>query len=653
MKFPSPKLFWQTFIGFSLVLSLLALYQTYRQVEALDVVFWRSKWVFLIASYILNLLVGIWFFWKISQNGTADRFDAVLIGMPGRVVLAPVFISGGLLIVWFVRWKIFYATLPQAFPSLWLFWWGSLVATLGLKWLVRGPWATIFASVLLLQGTLFVSYGRLRFVTDYPFSVGYSEASRYYYASLPFAKSLYGIQPALSFLHPTRYFLMAIPFLIKGLPLWVERLWQALLWIGLTAGSAYVLARRLRFGQRGFALLCAAWFFVYCFQGMVYYHLQVMVTIILLGVWPRHFWRSLIAVLLASFWAGISRINWFPVPAMLAIALHFLEEPVSTYKNLWQYVRKPALWAVLGVMTALLSQAWYIVWSGNSQNPEVFGSSFHSPLLWYRLFPNASYALGILPGILIVSAPLWLTIYFAVRGGVRNVHWLRWLGLLSMTLVLFAGGLVVSVKIGGGAELHNMDAYMIMLGVVAVYFFGDQVAVEKKMVAWGKISWPVIVLAVMVPIGFAITNVAPYGTYDRTIAETDLQTLRQMVTRAAENRGEVLFISERQLLTFSMIQGVPLVPQYELVTLMEMAMSHNMDYLNQFYDDLHRHRFVLIVARKQGTSIQDTEESFADENNAWTTMIATQLLCEYEPILTLKSANIQVYAPRSGVRNCP
>jgi len=56
-----------------------------------------------------------------------------------------------------------------------------------------------------------------------------------------------------------------------------------------------------------------------------------------------------------------------------------------------------------------------------------------------------------------------------------------------------------------------------------------------------------------------------------------------------------------------MIEGVPLVPDYELVTLMEMAMSGNMGYLDQFYADLHRQRFALIIARRQGTGIQSED----------------------------------------------
>src|SRR5688572_16916014 len=45
-------------------------------------------------------------------------------------------------------------------------------------------------------------------------------------------------------------------------------------------------------------------------------------------------------------------------------------------------------------------------------------------------------------------------------------------------------------------------------------------------------------------------------------------------SRPTEAKGEVLFISQRQLLTFGEIEGVDLVPENELVFLMEMAMSN-------------------------------------------------------------------------------
>ncbi len=60
----------------------------------------------------------------------------------------------------------------------------------------------------------------------------------------------------------------------------------------------------------------------------------------------------------------------------------------------------------------------------------------------------------------------------------RRVHWLRWLGLAGELLVLFVGGLIVSVKIGGGSNLHNMDAYLVLLLIIGVHFYLGRVEID-------------------------------------------------------------------------------------------------------------------------------------------------------------------------------
>ncbi len=86
---------------------------------------------------------------------------------------------------------------------------------------------------------------------------------------------------------------------------------------------------------------------------------------------------------------------------------------------------------------------------------------------------------------------------------------------------------------------------------------------------------------------------------------------------------------------------------------MEIAMSNNQPALSRFYSDLHQHRFALIVSRKLNTGIK-TGEAFSEENNAWSQDIAAPILCEYQPILSLPSNNLQVYAPKTaGTESCP
>jgi hypothetical protein len=107
---------------------------------------------------------------------------------------------------------------------------------------------------------------------------------------------------------------------------------------------------------------------------------------------------------------------------------------------------------------------------------------------------------------------------------------------------------------------------------------------------------------------------------------------------------------ERHLLTFKMIPEVPMVNDYELVTLMEMAISGNQAYLDRFYHDLQTHRFSAIVMRKSNLAVNAGD--FLEENNAWNKLVAFPLACEYEPVLALESSNIEVRVPRSK-RQCP
>ncbi|MHB8777208.1 MAG: hypothetical protein ACYC6R_05530 [Anaerolineales bacterium] len=507
-------------------------------------------------------------------------------------------------------------------------------------------WYSLFAAAILLQGLVYQIYGHLTIISDDPFSIGYSEASRYYYASLFFAKSLYQAQIPYPFLHPSRYLLMSLPFLIDGLPLWFHRLWQSLLWIGLTSASAILLTRRMHLkGWMNF--LVFSWAFLYFLQGAVYYHLQVCVILVLAGVSIRHPWRSFLFVFLASIWAGISRVNWFPVPAMLAIAIYVLETPLAGKG--WHYWVHPFLLGVVGVGTALISQFAYIEISGNA-DIRAFGSSFTSDLLWNRLLPNSTFPLGILPAILIVSAPLGIALFQMLRGKLANLHPMRWLALLTLLLVLFLGGLIVSIKIGGGGDLHNMDAFLVMLALIATSILAGRVVGDSESSpSWGNFQWGVA--ALLVPLGFALPQIGFFHSYNNNIAKKDVQRLQQVVSEVVGNGGEVLFVTERQLLTFNQLTNIPLIPEYEQIELMEMAMSGNRDYLEQYYSDLQNRRFSLVIAEDQKFT-QQKKGAFLEENNAWVHYIGAPLLCAYKPVEILTSTNVQVFEPRSGHPSC-
>ena len=666
--------FWLTLLGFTVLLSLYAAVSTYsRSIEA-GIVLQRSVWGGMLVVYSITAFVCSWLFIRVRRLGGSGfrspalfermRFDSLVWRILG--------ISLFVLILIVIPYGKFSYEIGQNVKRpvhhfdpvmllllyYWVCWWLILLAMAALKVAFRTSWLAGFAAATVILGITYEVLVRFNLVTTYPLSMGWSEGSRYYYASLFFSKWLYGESLPLSTLHPTRYFLQSIPFLIPSLGLPAHRFWQFFLWVVLTAGTAVALSRRaISPVERVFRWLLAGWYFLYLLRVGIYYHLEVMVILPLVFVSAKHRWRSLIAVIAASLWAGVSRVNWFPMPALIAIVIYLLETPVNTtaplsFRRLLQYLSQPLLWLIAGLASALIAQAAYIPLSGNASNTEAFASSFSSALLWDRLWPNETYWLGVIPGILIVTGPLLLVLIFAARQQWSAIHPLRWLGLFSMILILFAGSLVVSTKIGGGGDLHNMDAYATLLGIAAVFFAGGRVQRENGESGVAVRPWAVFTYALIMPFIFILPLLSPYPKFKETASQAAYRQLVEVVNSLGKN-GPVLFINERQLVTFGDVD-VPLVPDYEVVTLMEMAMSGNRAYLSHFYDDLARHRFAAIVATKQNQGIKEAG-ALVEENNIWNSSISPYILCYYAPALRVDAeiTNVEVYVPDSEPASCP
>jgi hypothetical protein len=504
--------------------------------------------------------------------------------------------------------------------------------------------ALVISTLAVLFGYRLAAY--LPEISTYPFTLNWSEASRFYYASLYFSESLYDLRVPPTVLHPSRYLLQALPFLIPGSPLWLHRLWQVMLWIGVTLAGSWALARRFDHTSMLRRWMFIAWAFLFLLIGPVYYHLVVPFFLVLWGFQPRtRPVLSVAVVLLASLWAGISRINWYPVPAMLAAALYLMETPLGS-KPLWKYLLYPLALGIAGTAAAFGAQALYVLWSGNP--PEQFTSSLTSDLLWQRLLPNPTYPLGVLPAVLLVSAPiLWMAVE-KLAGRWRLYHPVRLLGLAAMLLVLFAGGLVVSTKIGGGSNLHNMDAYLALLLVIGAYIFFDHFVPDGPAERPMPETSPVVLSAILgMTALFTLMSGSSLHLPTEEKTRQALATLRDYVAKAVEDGGEVLFISERQLLTFDYLEGAALVPDYEKVFLMEMAMAANPDYLGRFNADLRDRRFKLIVSEPLFNRIKDSTYIFGEENNAWVRNVSRPVLCYYKPVrFALPDLPIQVLLPR-------
>lgn len=509
-------------------------------------------------------------------------------------------------------------------------------------------WLYWLAVSLLLYAMVYRAALFIPAVSTYPFGLHYSESNTLYYASLMYGWRVYpGQDLGLPVDNPSRYLLMGLPFLIRQIPLWGHRLWQVLLWVGMTLGMAWALVGRLKIGQRSTAILWAAWGFLFIFQGPIYYHLLLAALIVLWGTDTKGFWKTMVIVILASAWAGASRINWIPVPGMLAATLYILEHPWREKQTWWNYLRTPLLWGVAGVAAALASLAVYAQVSGAGRR--LFFSSVGSPLLWYRLLPSATYRTGVLTAIVAASVGLLGVILFRVVRRPFPLRPLRAILLGGILLVLFSGGLVVSVKIGGGNNIHNFDAFLVHLMVVGSYFIFDSHARDVGEARQAQVlPWAWLALVVGIPILFAIGQGEPIQARDHRTAESAVQRLQQIVDQTGGEDGEILFIDHRHLMAFGMLEGVSMVPEHDKVLLMEMAMSGNAAYLERFEEDLNTARYRLIITNLLNIVYKDREDAFAEEDNAWTREISTRLARYYRKVETVDigSSRLTILAPR-------
>src|SRR5215211_7506668 len=244
-----------------------------------------------------------------------------------------------------------------------IFWSFSLVGMWGIKVVRRETlWLVALIAIVLCQSTLHLLLVYWPRVTDYPFAMGWSETSRFYFPSLFLSEKVYGREYPWPILHPTLHLLLAPPYVFEA-PLWFHRFWQVAVRYMLVGAVVPALMTRLSISGLVTRWLVGLWMFLFLFMGPIYFHLAIPVIILLLGFSAQNDRRTWLAVILASIWCGWSRVNWYPMPGMIAAVLYLMEIPYRG-KTLWQYLLKPALWFAIGTLIAIVAQQIYVALSG-------------------------------------------------------------------------------------------------------------------------------------------------------------------------------------------------------------------------------------------------------------------------------------------------
>ncbi len=568
-----------------------------------------------------------------------------------------------------------------------------LIAALVLAFLLTRQESGLFewqASLvgMLILGSVFALAKSLVSVVDYPLSLTWSEGNRIWDYSVLFGRGRY-IYPQdraiKAYIDTGRQTLWGLPFLFPDVTLMGVRLWSALVFTVPYALLGWVALRPVA-GNRKAWLLFGLWTFLFISQGPVYTPL-ILSAILVVGVRRKPLWIALPLIFLAGNYAQSSRITWMAAPAIWAVMVALLDVPSQKGGNIslrnWGVIAAFGLSGFLGgfglirgwrslynyitraiadnatTPTPTPSVAQGTVYINPSDAAEVISSGAqetflsNQPLVISRLFPNPTYNLGILLGLLLAVGPILILLVYLVRRKHWKLNAWQQTGLFGILAALMLVGVVISLKIGGGGDLHNLDMFLISL-VLAV-----ALAWEHGGHRWlvNLVDQPlgirlVLLLAVAVPAFMPWVDAHPLELPPQDKLDWTMELLQSETSRVVADGGEILFMDQRQLLTFGYLGDIPLVPEYEKKLVMDRAMSSDRAYFKDFYDDLANQRFDLIITDPQRIRFSDEDEGWGAENDTWVEWVTKPLLCYYDPQYTIKKTGVWILVPAEDPGDC-
>jgi hypothetical protein len=510
---------------------------------------------------------------------------------------------------------------------------------------------------LAITGLLFRVYSILPTITNFPFPVYWSEGGRIFAAYQVYAPIITGKYYSFPWLDPARSILDGIVLLIPHLPIWAYRLWGSLLFLIFNFLASLLTLRKVtcmstvpEIRKQELVLPLTLWGTLFLLQGPVYYHLLAGILPVLWLYHEKRPVQNLIVVILCSIWEALCRVNWFLMPAILAVFIYLHSKPVLQ-KNLCGYLKWPLVYIISGGISSF--SIYWIYIKGLGQVIPFLNPSMDYFFALYKLWPNAGY-MGLIPGIALISLPALFIILFTGWKYRMKLHWIRLAMILCILGIFFAGSTVVSIRAGGGYDLHNYDSFLLLLfisgcffGLDAVSFDGDGVQLKPLL-----INHRVLIFILVIPFVMSIPKTTANTKIQTSQSDQALMEINHLLQKSIESNIDqpILFIDQRQLQVFNMIKEDNIYIPYEKIELMEMAMARNEEYEEQFQSDLEKHKFSLIVSEK----LVPWEKSFAPdfferdwyENNVWVDYVAIPVLNYYTPIYINELFGIAVYVPK-------
>ncbi len=460
----------------------------------------------------------------------------------------------------------------------------------------------------------------------------------------------------MPWLDPGRSILDGLVFLIPNLPIWAYRFWVSILFIIISFLTAlFIIKKAFLYSQtkneikKELLILLTMFGTLFLLQGPVYYHVLAGIIPVLWLYDEKRPVRNLIIIVICSMWEGLCRVNWFIMPAVVAIVIYILQTTISK-KKLLNYIKWPLYYSISGGVTSF---GIYLIY----MNTMGFVIPFLNPVMdyayfLYKLWPNAGY-MGLLAGISLLSLPVLLITSYVVWKYRKNFHWLRLLMILGILALFFAISTIISLRAGGGYDLHNYDTFLLLLLITGCYFGMHAVQMDAPL-KLGKtilMNYGAVVVLLVIPVimAFPKTTLRQYASNSQT--DQTLQDIRKTLQSTTISINHpVLFIDQRQLLVFHILSGYDIYVPYEKIELMEMAMARNQGYKQTFVNNLQNHKYSFIVSEVLTIWAKHFDPNLFDrdwfENNVWIDFVGIPVLDYYSPIYINTNIGIAIYAPK-------
>ena len=519
----------------------------------------------------------------------------------------------------------------------------------------RTPWIELIriGCFILLAGAGHAAFYRLGQVTGYPFTLYWSEGNRFFDYSALFGGFRYSLPNGEVIKAFTTWGMQlpwALPFVIPNLSIGAFRFWYQLMWILPTFALGVVAANRVRSGKITLftVLVFASWTFLFLDQGPIYAPLVIGAILTLIAIRTKLLPAFLI-IFAASYYTHSARWTWSYAPGLWAglLSLLAIEDPSLDKIGLKKLVR-PVVLGLAGYLGGQLMPAIIksiISSSSVALLPNATASTSRQPLLWDRLFPNPTFPPGILWALAWAVLPVIILMVILNLQHKWRTNWLHNLALLIVPGAFLVVGIIASVKIGGGSNLHNLDMFLVSLVMIASSVLAFILRGKEDFIHLPPIASLFLLIALISPVTFSLIGGDRLSLPPKEKITEAMAAVQNKVEQYSQ-QGEILFIDQRQLLTFNLVEKVPMIDEYEKKYLMDQAMAENKDYFTEFYDDLSDKRFVLIVTEPTNLVIRGSEYSFGEENDAFVKWVTMPLLCFYEPLFSSPETSLELLIPR-------